>query len=264
MANADTEELFVGILAGIIKKLSLSVDEMAEAVGAPAFLDADKPTARFRYVNPDGRVYIVLMCVRIASALRAAMVLLVNNHTMEMGVLFRTIDDFCAEITFVSELLEKGDDDPNVTVEQKTFLERYFVDDSRTSEQMLADSTDPKKKINYNARRQKVQASEMRFANIENPHRVKQMVKTIDDTLSGVIHGEYASVMELYGGLPPRFHTEGMPVRFSAYRHYLGLQVSMALNSFCGAASKVGLPLLAERLRTLRQTFEKSSANTTR
>lgn len=50
----------------------------------------------------------VLLCVRIASALRACVVLLANGHMMEMDVLFRTIDDFLADITFADEIIEQG------------------------------------------------------------------------------------------------------------------------------------------------------------
>lgn len=45
-----------------------------------------------------------------------------------------------------------------------------------------------------------MQATEARLLGGDNPHRVKNLVKTLDDSLSGVVQGEHASVMEIYGG----------------------------------------------------------------
>lgn len=260
MANSETEEKIVAVLFGIIELLSESVGMMEKMIDKPVFLDADKRMRRFRFEHPNALVFQVLMCVRIASGLRAAGILLMNGHTTEVGVLFRTIDDFIADITFVDELLEKGPD--NVTVSQKEFLERYFVDDKRTTEELL----EGRKRINYNERRQKVQASEARVFGLDNPDRTKKLVRAVDDVFSGVVHGSYSSVMEMYGGDSldsTHFHTKGVPVRFSEYRHHLGLYVHRALNTFFKVSYNFGHRELAEQLRNLRRRFEASSAYTT-
>src|ERR1700680_1692598 len=145
MADAETEDGIVKILIGLIKTLAMAAGTMAEMIGEPQFLDPDTPRARFRYDKPDAYVFQALMCVRIASGLRACTILLVNNHTTEMGVLFRTIDDVASQIMFVDEIIEKGE--ANVTAMQRQFLERYFDDDDRTTEEMLEDSVKPKRRF---------------------------------------------------------------------------------------------------------------------
>lgn len=179
-------------------------------------------------------------------------------------MLFRTIDDFLADIAFADEVIENGIE--SATVAQKEWLEGYFTDDKRTTEEMLADSVDPARRNNQLKRRQKVQASEARVFGGDDPHHVKKIVKTADDAWSGVVHGNYSSVMEMYGGdtlADACFHMEGT-VRFSEYRHHIGLYVHNALNQFFKVAYNLGHHELAHHLRELRRKFEESPAYTAR
>jgi hypothetical protein len=101
----------------------------------------------------------------------------------------------------------------------------------------------------------------------DNPYRVKKIVKTLDDSWSGVVHGNYQSVMEMYGGdslEDSRFRMEGMPTRRTVYRHFIGLLVHNALNEFSKVAFNLGLNELANELRELRKEFEKSPSYTSR
>jgi hypothetical protein len=261
MADVKTENQIVTILYGIIKALSMSVGEMEQVIPKPVFLDSDPARKRWRFEEGSPEILQVLLCVRIASALRACVVLLANGHMMEMGVLFRTIDDFLADITFADEIIEQGIE--NATTVQKEWLEGYFIDDDRTTAELLADSVDPAKSNHNMKRRQKVQASEARVFGGDDPYHVKKLVKTIDDRWNGTVHGSYFSVMTMYGGPSieeARFETEGMPTRFSEYRHFLGLLVHNALNQFFKVSINLGIPDLADHLRELRREFEKSPA----
>jgi hypothetical protein len=191
--------------------------------------------------------------------------LLASGHTTEIGVLFRTIDDFLADIVFADEIIERGL--ANATVAQREWLEGYFVDEKRTTDEMLADSVDPARRANHLKRRQKVQASQARVIGGDNPFHVKKIVKTIDDAWSGVVHGNYQSVMEMYGGETlddARFRMDGVPTRRTSYRHFIGLLVHNALNEFFKVAVNLGLNDLAHELRELRREFEKSPAYTDR
>lgn len=263
MADPTTEQKIVVILLGIIKLLALSVEQMEEVIPKPKFLDQETERARWRFEVGSPLILQVLMCVRVSSALRACAILLGSGHTTEMGVLFRTINDFLSDITFADEVIEKGID--KVTTTQRDWVESYFIDEKRTTQEMVRDSVEPARRCGFSGRRQKVQASEARIFGGEDPHHVKKLVKTIDDAWSGVVHGNYFSVMEMYGGDTmegARFDTEGLPSRFSQYRHHLGLYVHNALNQFSKVAYNLGLLELAAALREARRTFEKSPAYT--
>jgi hypothetical protein len=243
MGDAVPEEKIVFILSGLIKAMSMAVDYMAEAIEARVFLDADGDKSRWRYPNPNALTLQVLKCVRIVSALRAAMILLSKSHTTEVGVLFRTIDDFISDIMFVDEVVSTG----KSTLAQQEYFDKYFDDEAS---------------INHNERRQKVQASEARAVGGDNPDRIKKIVKQIDHTFSGVIHGDYSSTMEMYGGPEMKFHMEGVPYRYPDYRHFTGLQICAALNALFKVAVNLGFTELATHLRALRQEFVASPAYT--
>lgn len=257
MASLEAERKIVGVLVGLIEMLAISVSLMEQLIEKPKFLDGGTAHRRFRFEEPDALTYQVLMCVRIASGLRAAAILLMSDHVIEVEVLFRTIDDFIADINFVDEIIEKTLE--NVTTAQREFLDKYFVDEKLTTEDLL----ERRKKVNYNERRQKVQASEARVFGGENPDQVKKIARAVDDVFSGTVHGNYTSIMTMYGGDGPEdahFHTRGIPVRFSEYRHHLGLYVHRALNAFFKVSHNFGHAELAEQLIKLRREFEKSPA----
>ena len=157
--------------------------------------------------------------------------------------MFRTIDDAVGDFFFVDEVIDTG----NANAAQAKYLAEYF---------------DDAKSVNDNERRRKVQAAEARFLWKGNPSGSKQSVKTIDNTFSGIVHGSYSSIMDMYGGNPARFHAEGVPVRFIEYRVHLGIYVHRGLNVFFKVAYNLGLHNLAESIRDLRQTFEKNPAYT--
>jgi hypothetical protein len=208
---------------------------MTGLIDKPVFLDAGTANARFRYERPNALTLQVLKCVRVVSALDAAVILLTRGHTTEVGVLFRTIDDFLADIMFVDEAVTTG----NANAAQQQFLDKYFVDEAM---------------INHNERRQKVQASEARTIGGDNPHRIKEIVSKVDDAFSGIVHGSYQSVMEMFGS----------GGRFVEYRHHLGLYVHRSLNIFCKVAYNLGHEELSFMLRELRREFEASLAYTQR
>lgn len=257
MADVNTEDKLFTIFVGAIELLCQAVTQMEALIEKPEFLDADTADKRFRFKSPDLLVFQVLMCVRIASGLRAASILLAQNHAIEVAVLFRTIDDFIADVDFADEVIERGGE--AVTVSQKEFLDKYFLIDERSIEQRLES---PAK---VSRPRQKIQAAEARMLGGENPDRIKKIARAVDDVFSGYVHGNYSSVMEMYGGTAydAHFHTRGIGFRFSVYRHHLGIYVHRALNTFFKVAHNLGHEELARHIIEFRRYFENSPAYTT-
>jgi hypothetical protein len=91
---------------------------------------------------------------------------------------------------------------------------------------------------------------------------VKENVAKIDDVFSGVVHGDYASAMEMVSGPEVTFHMYGNPARFSGYRHHLGIYLHRSLNTFCKVAYNLHHEELSYYLREVRRTFEASPAYT--
>lgn len=140
------------------------------------------------------------------SGLNAALCLIRHGFTQEAGVLFRTIDDFLEDISFLDEAHYTTT--PNEP--QKQFVEQFFAKDTRTTEEMM-DGTPKTPRVSGKKKR----ASESRtLGQFDNPEMVRRRLEAVDDVLSGYVHGEYPNIMELYegtgDGIGERFRMRGM------------------------------------------------------
>src|SRR5438445_7999092 len=210
-----------------IRELEAALSRLVVKVGPPIYIvEADKP--RFRYATPDPIKLMVLKAVRVVSGLNAATVLLEAGYVVEMGVLFRTIDDYVDEILFIGEVVETR----TATTPQKSFIEAFFEDDTRTTTELLQDP--PRRR---RVERKKIHASQDRVLGRFVPQRpglVRRMARAIDDVYSGVVHGSLTSIMELYeGGDRERFRVHGMldTPRIRTYRIELAHYTHRALNT---------------------------------
>jgi hypothetical protein len=228
-----------------ITLLGEAIPVLEGAINRPTFIN-DGRRARFRYERPDERTIQLLMCVRIASGLRAACLLVSYGHIIEAGVILRTVDDFFGDIIFVEEAIAAG---PNVV--QAQFLHNYFLE-----------TTDPGKR--HVGRKQKVQAAEGRMLSTDWD-TVRGWSAQIDSVYDGIVHGDYSPTMDIYrGGDDPCFEVRGVtgapPV--STYRHALAQYVHRALNVFGILAIQVGRRDLSATLREARDTLECQPAYT--
>jgi hypothetical protein len=109
MADQATEEKNFSILWDLVRLLSVSAQIMAGTVTELTFVDAGTPRARFRHEKPDVHVFQVLMCVRIASGLRAALILMRENHLTEAAVVMRTIEECVSHIEFIDGIIHESE-----------------------------------------------------------------------------------------------------------------------------------------------------------
>lgn len=148
----------------------------------------------------------VLMChlkgVKLISTLNASILLLRSGYVQEIGALCRMADDFCYEIMFF--MGSKPESGPSK--DQNRMLDSFFQEEFENPDDMLGSpqnrDTVPRRKINA--------AFGSAVKNEVNPHDAQRTLETIHKTFSGYVHGAYPHIMELYGGLPPRFHMDGM------------------------------------------------------
>lgn len=184
------------------------INELKEGLGEiivffePPYFYTDKGYERFRYEETKIEHTCFLKGVRIISGLNASMVLLRAGYVQEMGVIYRTIGDFCNEIMFLlgNYPTEELDDS------QKAFLENFFKEEFDIPEKpFLKDErrkTVPKRKI--------LSFIGNAYKKILNPYEHKKLLQISGDTFSGYVHGVYPHIMEMYGGYPLRFHMQGM------------------------------------------------------
>lgn len=184
------------------------------------------------------------------------------GHTVEMGVLLRTVDDFLGEIMFVEEAVRTG----QPTADQQRFIEQFFTEETVSVEEMMASDRRGPRRVERRA----VQASEARvlgeFSDSGPGGRVRRLSRTIDDVYSKYIHGSYPTAMELYeGGDNEGFllsGTLGTP-HIQTYRRELARYTQRSLNILATIAAGLGLIDLMQRLVETRRRLEASSASET-
>ena len=87
------------------------------------------------------------------------------------------------------------------------------------------------------------------------------MFQVTNDALSGYVHGAYPHIMEMYGGSPPKFHTEGMHAapRIRMCIDQIQVYTQGAITAFEDLAKSLGSKELFEYLHKTREYFEKQT-----
>lgn len=156
----------------------------------------------YRFVEKDIYQAMFLKLARVQSLVRAATVLLANGFVQEQGILQRTIDETNEDIMFLVYAVTNDE----ITELHKKFLEAFWeeeIDESGT----LMNSKQKRPMIP----RKQIQAYLARIEGVKiNPSRQQDAAKTIYKTYSGYVHGASPHLMDMYGGNPPHFHTNGM------------------------------------------------------
>jgi hypothetical protein len=213
------------IVREALAALEEAVQSLAARLGPPLQIEGRR---RFRYLNPTSQHVQILKAVRMVSGLHASAVLVRFGFAQEVGVLFRTIEEFAKDISFLDEA-HYGT--PNQA--QRDFVEQFFARDNRTTEEMMAGTRQPPR-----VPAKKKRASEARtLGQFDSVDGVRRRIDAIDDVLSGYVHGEYPHTMELYVGTADgsgeRFLMKGMlgTPRVPEVERWFSMFVQLALNA---------------------------------
>jgi hypothetical protein len=211
----------------------------------------------FRYKKQSIEAAVIQKLARIISGLHASLMLLSGGFVQELGVIFRTMDEFNEDILFLCQAIRTGE----VTELHRKYLEDFYQeefdepDNPFLSEQKR--STIPRRKIHA------------AIANIPettlNPSDGKELYRTLSQAYSGYIHGASVHIMDMYGGNPPRFHVAGMlnTPRIKESTADLWNYFYRGLISTMIVALSFKENELLKKLYSFRDYFEKKSGKTT-
>jgi hypothetical protein len=254
MLERDEQSKLSTIRVGI-DVLEVALQQFEVKIGPPLFI-AEEESPRFKYPSPTSAIFQVVKAARVVSGLDAASVLLAHGHVTEMGVLFRTINDFLADILYMQEVHEKG----SATVDQQRVIDQFFAQEVFDVNAVLKDPKQPPR-----VSRKSILASGARLLQSENPDPVRRMAATLDIAYSMYVHGEYPTIMEMYvgGDQGEGFRVRGMvgTPKIPIYRQTLAFFTHQALNVFAGVAlGTFGLHGLWGTLLEARRQLEASDA----
>jgi hypothetical protein len=204
----------------------------------------------FRYEKQSDCVLCFLKGVKLVSTLNAALILLRQGYTQEVGALCRMADDFFYEIMFLMKPLD-GD---KPSKDQQRFFEEFFQEEFEDPDHPLGS-----RQARDNVPRRKIFAAFRHLAKEElNPSDAQTTVATIHGTFSGYVHGAYPHIMEMYEGRSQRFQMSGMlnTSRETEWRGQLLMYVYRAIMASELVSRKLGLKDVERSLREVFVEYE--------
>jgi hypothetical protein len=199
---------------------------------------------RWDFREKTERALMVGKAVRMASGIRAALILADLGYVTECGTILRTVSDFVTKVISVYEGCTR--DDP--TRAQKDFLEQYFGDMTQTP-----DEYDEKQEKDRWVARDKLIAAHVRWSseNKQDPERIRKVLRFLAHGYDKFVHGSRMSTMELYNGFTHRFMMKGHELYLSrrGYKVAVASKLHEVLTALFFTAAFMQMPALAEEIR---------------
>lgn len=224
-----------------------------EAALPKARLISRGPTKVFRFQDPDIYHAIILKLARLVSLLRATQLLMEHGYTQEQGILHRAIDETHEDIVFLTCAVTND----TVTELHQRYLEAFWQEQFEHGDNGELETNSrpmiPRKKIRAYIFRTLGGGGDLSTANKSG--------YTIYSGFSGFVHGAAPHIMDLYGGSPPRFHTQGVKgtPREEEYRYDYWNYIYRGLLSCIFAAKAFGAADLVSDLEELTNQFMKET-----
>jgi hypothetical protein len=155
----------------------------------------------FRYVERHPKQALLQKLARQVSGLHALNVLLASGLVQEQCVMQRVLDEIGEDIGFITVGLAAG----KWTALHDRFLAGFWEEefDGPTALQSSQKRDTPN--------RTNIRAQLARLEGLpHDPSTLDNVGRTIHKAYSGYVHASSPQIMDLVGGMPPRFHLSGM------------------------------------------------------
>ena len=140
---------------------------------------------------------------RVVSGLNALVLLARGSFPQEIGVLVRTVNEFMRQMEAVCLLVQRHG---NVGGELREFIIAYFTDNKR--------GQGPQKRVTLSEKylNELLGSSLDQFGDkgASDWKPAADRLHHISFVHANYVHGRYPETMDLYGGIPGRFHMDGM------------------------------------------------------
>ncbi len=194
-------DLDMDIFAETLSKLDSAFRQLEAQVRSPIRVNK-RGGFVFRYETHTPEIVVVQKLSRVLTGLRATLALLERGLYQEVGVMFRMLDEFREDISFMCDAVRNG----NTSDLQKQFIEDFF------QEEFDADNPFKATQSRRRVPRRKIQAMLARTIQQEplNPSDSQEIFRTIANTNSGYVHGTSEHILDMCTGNPPRYRLDGM------------------------------------------------------
>ena len=203
----------------------------------------------FRYAEKNIHQALVQKLARVVSTLEATRILMVSGFLQEQGVLQRVLDELHEDISFLAFAVIYNNRTPLHDEYLEAFYEEEFdADSALASTQKRA--MIPRKKI-------RAYLAQSECAALD-PSSGVEVSRTISKAYSGYVHAASPHIMDMYGGIPLRFHVRGMKgsPRQLEHREDLWNYFYRSVAAFAFVAKAFGDDALFDRIREFCVEFE--------
>ena len=211
----------------------------------------------YRYEQPELIHFCLLRGVRIVSALNASIELAHAGFTQEIAVILRTVLEFKSQVDF---MLASRDPNGTLSAEASQFLLAYFDDAERGAAQQKSKTKLVQKTVHeiIGARLESIPGN--RELSAKAGKSAAQMYSNVYMVFSNYVHGRYPESIDLYGGIPGRFHLNGMRHTPKDQENILVLDDMINSASLClvGIVQELNLRAILERDPMLQNWYRNS------
>ena len=202
--NGMNMETVLGELRSRGEPLERLIQLFADSLEQPKLYRFDSDRG-FRFETPDIRHFCLLKAIRVVSALNASLELVRGGYTQEFAVLLRTLVECTTHIEYVLD----PDEFEQHRAEVKKYVEAFFADSRR----------DPPAEIRKAQMRQGAVHTLLGktldtiaglYGSGKDRRAAAELFSSVYRVYSNYVHAKYPEIMDLYGGIPGRFHLRGM------------------------------------------------------
>jgi hypothetical protein len=231
------------VTRAIISSLPGWVDQLTSRLPPPTRHTLTTGSFAWRHDATGADTLLVTKAVRIASGLRAAMVLADAHHTVEAVAVLRTVADFSAEVMFIAEGVLEG----RFTKEQAQFIAQHHAPLARTPDEFA------EREREYYVGRSAVAKAERRLAEKfgTDAELFAKLSGLLNQGYDSYVHGKYESAMELFDGQGKRFMMHGSKSDRAVCdaKTSIAGKLGAALNALAAIATVWKMASLADELR---------------
>jgi hypothetical protein len=209
----------------------------------------------FRYKEKSIEQALIQKLARVVTGLHSARLLLNNGFLQEQAVIHRILDEFQQDIIFLSSARLMDD----FTDLHQRYLDAFYEEEFDKPGDPLSSTQKrpavPRQKIRAYIARKEAESG------IGDASRRTELTRTLSKAYSGFVHGASPQILNMYGGLPPRFHISGMLGTPHEYDHRRDIwnYFYRGLLSFYEVALVLKEHNLGEEIRKFSIAFEKAA-----
>jgi hypothetical protein len=200
---------------------------------------------------------IIQKLARQISGLSAALLLLNEGFTQEVGTIFRTLDEFLEDIIFLALPSMFG---RPATATHKKYLNHFFQEQfDNYDDPILSEKKWP------GVVRKKIRAAISDSGQTGlNPHDAREVFRTISETYGGFVHGASSHICEMIGDESKQYYLSGMigTSQHLEFRDDYWSYASRGLAASSIAATALRNTTVAEKVAKYTSHFEATTGNT--